>query len=74
MGQFIVIYDNGKGVMTVDATQVTMINRMSAGDFYSYNEEEMDAADVRSYDTMTIFHMKDGTTRTVTTDCQIVCK
>lgn len=74
MNEFIIIHNNRRDVMTIPAADVCMIDRMTAGDFYNYNEETLDNLDLRNYDMLTVFYMRDGNTRTITTDCQIICR
>lgn len=74
MQEFIIIHSNNRAHMSINAADVSMITRTSAGEFFDYNEEEMERQDVRSYDTLTVFHMQNGETRTITTECVIICR
>lgn len=74
MQEFIVIHNSRRDVMAIPAADVCMIDRMSASDLYGYDEEKLDAMDLRPYDTLTVFYMQDGSTRTISTDCQIICR
>lgn len=56
------------------ADSVVMFETMSASDLLGYDEELLDSKDLRSYDSLIVFYLNDGTYKYYKSSCQFIMR